>query len=77
MSAKEMLVQEIQAAPEEVALQVLHYLQAELHKRTSAGATARGWPDDEPWPASLARWAGAFPDWERPPQPPLRPAPEW
>jgi hypothetical protein len=75
MSARDVLIQEIQRQPEEVLSQLLDYLKflSEKHRSSGTPASANGWP------ASYFNLFGAFADepWERPPQLPEEARKNW
>lgn len=78
MSTRELLIEEINHAPEDVLQQLLHYLRAELKWRNGESRpphlTTTG-----PYADYWNQFIGLFADeeWDRPPQDLLEPREEW
>jgi hypothetical protein len=77
MSTKELLIEEINQAPEDVLRRLLNYLYTELHAHNgirSALHLAAG-PYADYWNQFIGVWANQ--EWERPPQDDLEEREAW
>ena len=78
MSTRELLIEEINHAPEDVLQQLLHYLRAELKWR-NGGSRPTHPTTTGPYADYWNQFIGLFADeeWERPPQDLLEQREEW